>query len=90
MRKASVNRKTTAGGAPPRRTRQRFPPGWNEEKVGQVIAHYDNQTEAEQLAEIEAAATDPSQTMMSVPTELVPTIAKLIARHQGKGRRCRR
>jgi hypothetical protein len=47
-----------------------------------VIAHYDNQTEEEQAAEIEAAINDPTQTMMSVPTELVPKIAGLIAQHQ--------
>ncbi len=34
---------------------QNFPPGWDEERVRQVLAHYENQTEDEQLAEIEAA-----------------------------------
>ena len=34
---------------------QQFPPDWNEERVREVIAHYDNQTEEEQCAEIEAA-----------------------------------
>ncbi len=33
---------------------QKFPPGWNEERVRRVIAHYENETEDEQFAEIEA------------------------------------
>jgi hypothetical protein len=62
--------------------KQVFPAGWDEERVRKVIAHYDNLTEDEELAEFEAAFNDPAQTMMSVPTELVPKIARLIAQHQ--------
>jgi hypothetical protein len=62
--------------------KQKYPPGWNEERVRQVIAHYDNQTEDEQAAEIKAARIADGQTMMSVPTELVPKVAWLIAQHQ--------
>ena len=36
-------------------TKQNFPPGWDEQRVREVIAHYDNQTEDEQFAEIEVA-----------------------------------
>jgi len=59
---------------------QQFPPGWNEEKVRRVIAHYENQTEEEAVAEDEAAYHTKGQTMMSVPTELVREVHKLIAR----------
>jgi hypothetical protein len=62
--------------------KQAYPPGWNEERVRQVIAHYDNQTEEEQAAEIEAALAAKGQTMMSVPSDLVPKIAWLITQHQ--------
>jgi hypothetical protein len=62
--------------------KQVFPPGWDEERVRKVITHYDNQTEAEELAEFEAAFHDPGQTMMLVPAELVPRIAQLIAQHR--------
>jgi hypothetical protein len=62
--------------------KQKYPPGWDEQRVRQVIAHYDNQTEEQQAAEIEAARTAEGQTMMSVPTELVPKITWLIAQHQ--------
>jgi hypothetical protein len=60
----------------------RFPPGWDEERVRKVLAHYEEQTEAEALAEDEAAFEDPTQTVMEVPTALVPAIRELIAKHQ--------
>lgn len=59
---------------------QRFPPGWDEERVGQVLAHYENQTEDEQFAEIEAAREAEGVTLMAVPTELVPQVRALLAR----------
>ena len=39
--------------------KQVFPPGWDEERVRKVIAHYENQTEDEEVAEDEAAFADP-------------------------------
>ena len=63
-------------------TRQKFPPGWNEERVRQVIAHYENETEDEQFAEIEAAREADGVTMIAVPTELVPEVRALIARKE--------
>jgi hypothetical protein len=61
---------------------QRFPPGWDEERVREVLAHYEEQTEDEQFAEIEAAREADGITMMAVPTELVPEIHALLARRQ--------
>jgi hypothetical protein len=60
---------------------KRFPPGWDEERVGKVLAHYEEQTEAEAVAEDEAAFEEPTQTVMEVPTALVPVIRELIAKH---------
>jgi hypothetical protein len=60
----------------------RFPPGWDEERVRKVLAHYEEQTEAEAMAEDEAAFEEPTQTVMEVPTALVPAIRELIAKHQ--------
>lgn len=57
-----------------------YPPGWDEGRVRQVLAHYDGLTEEEAVAEDEAAVEDPSQTLMEVPTELVPRVRELIAR----------
>ena len=59
----------------------RFPPGWDEERVRRVLAHYEEQTEAEAVAEDEAAFEEPTQTVMKVPTALVPVIRELIAKH---------
>ena len=57
-----------------------FPPGWDEDRVRRVLAHYEEQTEEEAVAEDEAALEDKTQTLMEVPTELVPTVRELIAR----------
>ena len=59
---------------------QKFPPGWDEERVRQVIAHYENQTEDEEFAEIEAAREAEGMTLMAIPTELVPEVRALLAR----------
>jgi hypothetical protein len=61
---------------------QKFPPGWDESRVREVIAHYDAQTEDEQFAEIEAAEEAEGVTMMAIPTELVPEVRALLARKQ--------
>jgi len=60
----------------------RFPPGWDEERVQKVLAHYEEQTEDEALAEDEAAFEASTQTVMEVPQALVPAIRELIAKHQ--------
>ena len=59
----------------------RFPPGWDEERVRKVLAHYEEQTEDEAVAEDEAAFEDTTQTVMEVPHALVPAIRELIAKH---------
>ena len=59
-----------------------FPPGWDEARVRQVLAHYEEQTEDEAVAEDEAAIAESTQTVMEVPHELVPAIRELIAKHQ--------
>jgi hypothetical protein len=59
---------------------QKFPPGWDEGRVREVIAHYESQTEDEQFAEIEAAREADGTTLISVPSELVPEVRALLAR----------
>jgi hypothetical protein len=63
-------------------SQQKFPPGWDEARVREVLAHYEGQTEDEQFAEIEAAWDAEGVTLMAVPTELVPEVRALIARKQ--------
>lgn len=60
----------------------KFPAGWDEERVRKVLAHYEEQTKEEAVAEDEAAFEDTSQTVMEVPNELVAEIRELIAKHQ--------
>ncbi|HKI20154.1 MAG TPA: hypothetical protein VKA15_19850 [Isosphaeraceae bacterium] len=59
---------------------QAYPAGWDEERIRKLAEHYDNQTEDEQVAEHEAAFRAEGQTVMVVPTELVPEIVKLISK----------
>lgn len=66
-----------------KRKKQKLPRGWTEAKIQRVIEHYENQTEEEAVAEDEAAFKAEGQTVMVVPTELVPEIRKLIARKSG-------
>src|SRR5205814_1193608 len=61
---------------------QKFPPGWDEKRVQEWIAHYENQTEDEEFADIEAACAAEDITLMAIPTELVPEVRALLARQQ--------
>ena len=63
--------------------KQRMPRGWTEKQIWDLAAHHDRQTEDEQAAEIQAALSAENQTVMVVPTELVPEIQALIARKRG-------
>ncbi len=60
----------------------KFPPGWDEERVRRVLAHYEQQTEEEAVAEDEATFEDSTQAVVEVPRELVPAIRELIAKHE--------
>ena len=62
-------------------TDKHFPPGWDEERVRRVLAHYGGQSEEEALAEDEAAFENTKQTTMEVPIELVPMVRELLAKH---------
>ena len=57
----------------------RYPAGWNEERVRQLLQHYETQTEEEAVAEDEAAFRLHDQTVMVVPKILVPKITRMIA-----------
>lgn len=61
-------------------SQNKFPDGWDEERVQRVLAHYEDQTEGEALAEDEAGV-EPSETVMNVPRDLVPKVRELIAKH---------
>lgn len=62
--------------------KQKFPPGWDEDRVKDVIAHYESQTEDEEFAEIEEAREADDITLMAIPKDLVPAVRALLARKQ--------
>lgn len=61
---------------------QKFPAGWDEARVRDVLAHYENQTEDEQADEIAAALDADGVTLIAVPSELADEVRALIARKQ--------
>lgn len=63
-------------------SQQKFPSGWDEERVREVLSHYEDQSEDAQFAAIEAAREAEDVTMMAVPTDLAPEVRALIARRQ--------
>lgn len=58
-----------------------YPPGWDAERVREVLERCEKQTDEEAMAEDEAAYEDPRHAMMAVPIELVPVVRELIVRH---------
>jgi len=60
----------------------RFPPGWDEERVRRVLSYYEQQDEDEAVAEDEAAFESSTQTFVEVPNELLPAVRELIAKHK--------
>ncbi len=59
----------------------KYPPGWDSERVRRLIQHYESQTDEEAIAEDEAAFDDPTKTVMDIPTELVASVRALLAEH---------
>ena len=60
-----------------------LPKGWDERRVSELLAHYETQSEEEAVTEDEAISLDPGQTVMEVPSRLVPAVRELIAKHEG-------
>jgi len=56
-----------------------YPPGWDEDRVRRVIAHYEQQSEEEAVAEDEAAFEAEGTALMEIPKDLVPTVREMIA-----------
>lgn len=60
----------------------RFPPGWDEQRVRSVLEHYETQSEDEAVAEDEATLQAPDRTLMAVPPALVPEVRQMIDRYE--------
>jgi hypothetical protein len=52
-------------------SQNKFPVGWNDEKVRRVLTYYEEQTEEDALVEDEAGI-EPSETVMDIPHDLDP------------------
>ena len=62
-------------------SRNKFPAGWDEERVRRVLANYEDQSEEEAVAEDEAGV-ESSETVMNIPHDLVPKVREMIAKRQ--------
>jgi hypothetical protein len=64
---------------------QRFPTGWDEQRVERLLADLDSRTEEEWVASDEAAASEQDdQAVVTVPVELLPEVRRLLATHKPK------
>ncbi|MFO0950834.1 MAG: hypothetical protein U0835_06695 [Isosphaeraceae bacterium] len=62
---------------------QRFPAGWDERRVQNLLAELDARTEEEWIAADEAAAAEnDDQIVVTVPRALLPEIRRLLAAHK--------
>ena len=60
----------------------KYPAGWEVNRVKRILAHYEENTEEEAVAEDEASYEVADKTMMEVPTNLVPMTRDLIAKRK--------
>jgi hypothetical protein len=62
---------------------QQFPPGWDKQQVDELLAETESRTEEEWIADDEAAEEpDDGQTVITVPTALLPVIRRLLAKYE--------
>ena len=61
----------------------KYPRGWDEDRIKKVVNHYESQSEDDAVSEDEAAYEHDGQTIMEVPSELVPKVRDLIAKLTG-------
>ena len=60
---------------------QELPSGWNEETIQTLINFYEQQSEDDALEE-DQAAFENEETIMQIPSSLVPQIRQLLAKYQ--------
>jgi hypothetical protein len=62
---------------------QKFPEGWDEQRVKRLLKELDARTDEEWIAADEAAAADgDDQAVITVPAALLPEIRRLLASHK--------
>ena len=62
----------------------RYPPGWNRERVEKVIEYYENQSDEEAAAEDEAYWNEEGYSALRVPNEIIPEVEALIEAHEAR------
>jgi hypothetical protein len=63
--------------------KQRFPTGWDEQRVKRLLAELEAHTDEEWIAADEAAAADGGdQAVIIVPSSLLPEIRRLLGSHK--------
>ncbi len=63
-------------------SKHEFPRGWDNDRAKRLAEHYESLSEAEQVAEDEAAAQERAgHVIIEVPEELLPAIRQLLAGH---------
>lgn len=62
-------------------SQNQFPAGWDQHRVSSLIAHYEDQSEDEAIAEDEASSESQCSTWVEVPLELVSAVRDFIQRH---------
>ncbi len=60
----------------------KYPTGWDEARVRRVLAHYEDQSDDEAVAEDEAAYESTTHTAIEVPVDLVPAVRELLAKRR--------
>jgi hypothetical protein len=60
----------------------KYPAGWDEARVKRVLAHYEQQSDEEAVAEDEAAYESTTHTAIEVPVDLVPAVRELLAKRR--------
>ncbi len=64
---------------------QRYPAGWDQQRVQRLLADLDSRTEEEWVAADEAAASEQDdQAVVTVPVGLLPEIRRLLAAYKPK------
>jgi hypothetical protein len=58
--------------------KQRMPSGWTEKEIRALAKRHDKMSEDDIVAEIDSGLIREDQTVMVVPTDLVPEITRLI------------
>ena len=66
-----------------------FPKGWDQARVQRVLDYYENQTDDEAVAEIEAMFARPDETVIAVPRRMLPRVQSFVARLRASEKRKR-